>query len=88
MRKTLVALCLLVSSRAGAQSGYNYYTQYTVGSSNWQLNNQISVGTNGDGSGAIWASNTAGGSDCVNDDTSSALTVRLRCGIHANSLEQ
>jgi hypothetical protein len=62
MRKTLVALCLLVSSRAGAQSGYNYYTQYTVGSSNWQLNNQISVGTNGDGSGAIWASNTAGGS--------------------------
>jgi len=62
MRKLFLALCLLYSSNALAQSNYNYYTQYTVGSANWQLNNQISVGTNGDGSGAIWASNTAGGS--------------------------
>lgn len=62
MRKTVLALCFLFSAHAWAQSNYNYYTRYTVGSSNWQVNNQISTGTNGDGSGAIWSTNTAGGS--------------------------
>jgi hypothetical protein len=62
MRKAFLALYFLYSSSAWAQSGYNYYTQYTVGSSNWQVNNQISVGTNGDGSGAIWSTSSAGGS--------------------------
>ncbi len=62
MRKTFLALCLLCSWNTWAQSGYNYYTQYTVGSSSWQLNNQLSTSTNGDGSGGISSSNAAGGS--------------------------